>query len=262
MGSSSTNNVVFKASLKISGVADFNQGAFLASVAQSSGVDMTNVKIASTEYKVAVEYSITGDDVSFTIPQAKQAVATSTGVAASAITVDVTLSRRTDALSSGRRLSGVKLSVELASADPAVAQGFMTSSTDVAALGTSLSEITGQTISVEVSKAPEMSVAVETTKSTEAGGSISAPSAADLSSSMATNMPSVKLGALDVIAATPAPTGVDALAGSGNFDMAMNEDVDIPSGAASSRTTTSLTVGRSGARLLGSVLFAGFLLLS
>jgi hypothetical protein len=266
-GSSSTNNVVFKASLKISGVADFNQGAFLASVAQSSGVDMTNVKIASTEYKVAVEYSITGDDVSFTIPQAKQAVATSTGVAASAITVDVTLSRRTDALSSGRRLSGVKLSAELASADPAVAQGFMTSSTDVAALGTSLSEITGQTISVEVSKAPEMSVAVETTISTEAGGSISAPSAGDLSSSMATNMPSVKLGALDVIAATPAPTGVDALAGSGNaaahgLDMAMNEDVDIPSGAASSRTTTSLTVGRSGARLLGSVLFACFLLLS
>eukprot|EP00929_Paragymnodinium_shiwhaense_P036945 TRINITY_DN19755_c0_g1_i1.p1 TRINITY_DN19755_c0_g1~~TRINITY_DN19755_c0_g1_i1.p1 ORF type:complete len:343 (+),score=91.06 TRINITY_DN19755_c0_g1_i1:84-1112(+) len=169
---------VFTTTLGVQNFSDFNQTAYLASMAKASSVDLSQVEVVSVKYIVTAQYSFT-DTV--TEAEVKKTVAEQTaGVAEADVKVTLTAARRLSS-SDGRRLA-TTADVVIAVADPAVANTASTNAADPASFATAFQAANSKTIAAPtVTKAPKMSVAVETRLVSTGTTKIAAPTPADIS---------------------------------------------------------------------------------
>jgi hypothetical protein len=172
----------FTAKLNIGNASDFDQDAYLASIAATTGVGAANVRIKSVTFVVAATYSFAED---VTKADIETSVAANANVEPSQVVATVTTVRRLR--SGGERRLAVTALVEISTTDATAADGLKAVANDAAALATKLSEVTGTTIAEPtITVAPAMAVIVETEVVSTSGSALSAPSPADLASEMST----------------------------------------------------------------------------
>jgi hypothetical protein len=172
----------FTAKLNIGAASDFDQDAYLASIAATTGVSAANVRIKSVTFVVAATYSFAED---VTKADIETSVAANANVEPSQVVATVTTVRRLR--SGGERRLAVTALVEISTTDATAADGLKAVANDAAALATKLSEVTGTTIAEPtITVAPAMAVIVETEVVSTSGSAVAAPSPDALAAEMTT----------------------------------------------------------------------------
>eukprot|EP00929_Paragymnodinium_shiwhaense_P117900 TRINITY_DN8938_c0_g1_i2.p1 TRINITY_DN8938_c0_g1~~TRINITY_DN8938_c0_g1_i2.p1 ORF type:complete len:776 (+),score=161.14 TRINITY_DN8938_c0_g1_i2:77-2404(+) len=185
---------VISTKLALPSVSDFDEAAFIQSVAESvTGLNASDVKVVAKEYTCDVSYTFPAG-ASLTVNDATAAIAQANSVSETQVTVTVSAGQRRR-LEGERRLAGATVAATLTTSDSAVAQAFATSSTDTTKLSNKILAVTGKTVAAPtVKQAPQLAVSVQT----EVVSGAAAPSTAKITERLTANLPTVSVAALDV----------------------------------------------------------------
>jgi len=172
--------ISFDTTLTVASASDFDEAAFLASIAESSGVPAANVVVKSVDFVVAVSYTF-ADTV--TEADVKAGAAESFGVTEDQIKVTLTTSRRLKG-ANGRRLA-TTAEVEVTTTDATVADTVKTKMADPTKISEGISTATGTTVAAPtVAVAPATDVVVVTEVTSTDSTAPTPPTATQLQTKM------------------------------------------------------------------------------